>query len=91
MTGVEELNLLLQLSQDLVRILSTRQPIHDLKFRKLDINRIVVLAEENFNVILQDCRPSLDDQQYVPESNILNLGARGQESDWLTKIQRLGR
>jgi hypothetical protein len=75
------LNILLQFRKDLVRILSTRQPIHDLEFRKLDIYRIVVLAKENFDIILQDSGPSLNDQQYISEGNILNLGPGGKKGD----------
>jgi hypothetical protein len=56
-----KLDVLLQLCQDLVRVLSTGKPIHNLELRKLDIYRIVVFAKENLHIVLQDCRSSLDD------------------------------
>lgn len=45
-------SVLLQLSQHLLNIPLIRQPINNLQFRQFNIDRIVVLAKEDFDVVL---------------------------------------
>src|ERR1700733_740191 len=59
-------------------IFCTRQTIHDFKLGQFDINRVVVFAEEHFNIIFEHCRSSLNDEENIPESNILHLRPRRQ-------------
>ena len=53
--------LLLKLRQNLSRILLPSKAVHDLKFGKLDINGIVILAEKDLDVILEYIGTSLND------------------------------
>lgn len=53
---------LLEFKQYSFRVLLSRKAIHDLQLGELNINGIVILAEEDFDIILQDSRPPLNDQ-----------------------------
>ena len=69
---------LFQLRQDLLNILLAGKSVHDFQLGKLDVNWIVVLAEKHLDIVLEDSWPSLDYEQDVPQSDILNLRSRGQ-------------
>lgn len=66
-------NVLLQLGKNLPGVFIASKPIHDFKFRKLDVYGIVVLAEENFNIILEDGGSTLDNQENVSQRHILHF------------------
>lgn len=68
-------NVLLQLSEHLRCVLGSSKSIYDLKLGELDVYWVVVFAEEDFNIILENHWPPLNNQQYIPESDILDLGA----------------
>ena len=55
-------------------ILFPRKAVHDFKFCELDIDRVVVFAEEDFNFVLKDGRATLNDKKDVSETNVLDFG-----------------
>jgi len=72
---------LLQLLEDLSEVVVPGESIHDLELGELDVDRIVVLAEEDLDLVLKDRWTPLDDEEDVSESDVLNLGSRGEKSD----------
>jgi hypothetical protein len=54
--------LLFQFAENLVDIASMGKTEHDFKFSKLDVNWVVVLAEEDFHIVLEDIWSFLDNQ-----------------------------
>lgn len=46
---------------------------HDFKFSKLDVDWVVVLAEEDFHIVLEHIWPFLNNEQYVTQCDILNF------------------
>ena len=70
---------LFQFRQHLLNIILAGKSVHDLQLGKLDVDWIVVLAEKHLDVILEDSWPSLNYEQDVPQSDILNLRSRGQQ------------
>ena len=71
----------LQLRQDLSDIGLAGQSDHDVQLLQLDVDRVVVLHEENFHLVFEDVRPLLNDEIDVPQSHVLNLRLRGEKSD----------
>ena len=67
-------DILLKLSEYLSGVFFSRKTIHNLQFSEFDVDRVVVLAEEDLHVVLEYGRSSLDDQQNIPEHNILHFG-----------------
>lgn len=67
--------ILLQLRQNLLHILLPRQPIHNLQFCHLHVNRVIVFAEEDLDVVLEDGGAALDDEEDVAETDVLDFGA----------------
>lgn len=70
------LDVLFQLCQHFAAILGACQSVHDFKLGQLHVDGVIVLAEEDSDVVLQNRWSSLDDQEDVTESNILNLWPR---------------
>lgn len=66
----------MQFSYDFFRVLFSRKTIHDLQFRKLDIDRIIVFAEEDFDIVLEYRWPSLNDEENISECDILHFRTR---------------
>lgn len=66
---------LLQLRKYFADIVITSQAVHDFELGELDVNGIVVLAEEDFDFILQDGWTSLDDEKNVAQSDVLDFWA----------------
>ena len=71
----------LQLRQDLGDVGLTGQSDHDVQLLQLDVDRVVILHEENLHLVLEDVRPLLNDQIDVPQSHVLNLRLGGEKSD----------
>ena len=71
----------LQLRQDLSDIGLAGQSDHDVQLLQLDVDRVVILHEEDLHFVLENVRPHLDDEIDVPESHVLDLRLRGEESD----------
>lgn len=49
----KEGNVLLKLCKDLSRVFFSCQTVHDFELSKLDVDRVVVLAKEHFDVVLE--------------------------------------
>jgi hypothetical protein len=69
---------LAQLLKHLGRVGIPREPVHDLELGELDVDRVVVLAKEDLDLVLEDRRPALDDEQDVAQGDVLDLGPRRQ-------------
>jgi hypothetical protein len=54
-------------------------PDHDVEFLQLDVDRVVVLDEEDLHLVLEDVGSLLDDQVDVPEGDVLNLRLGGEQ------------
>jgi len=74
--------ILLQLSEDFVGILCTCKPIHDFKLCELDVDWVIVFAEEDFDIVLQNSRPPLNDEENISQCNILHFRARREKGYW---------
>lgn len=74
-------NALFQLRQHLLHVLLRHQPINDLQLCEFDVNRVVVLAEEHLDFVLQHGRSTLDDEVDVAEGDVLDFVAGGEEGD----------
>jgi hypothetical protein len=74
-------NALFQLRQHLLDVLLRRQPINDLQLCEFDVNRVIVLAEEHLDFVLQYGRSTLDDEVDVAEGDVLDFVAGGEEGD----------
>jgi hypothetical protein len=72
-------NLLLELRQNFSGVLFSCQSVHDLKFCKLEVYRVVVLAEENLNIVSEYGRTPLDDQENIPQRHVLHFWTGGQD------------
>jgi hypothetical protein len=72
-------HLLFEFRQNFMHIFSASQAVHDFQFGKLDINRVIVFAEKYLDFVLKDSWPALNDQQDIPQSNVLDLGAGRQQ------------
>ena len=66
----------LQLRQDLGDVGLTGQPDHDVQLLQLDVDRVVVLHEEDLHLVFEDVRPLLYDEIDVPQSHVLDLRLR---------------
>jgi hypothetical protein len=66
---------------NLINILVATEHDHDVDLFELDIGGVVVLAEKDFNVALEDARTLLADYLDVAEGDILDLGLGREESD----------
>ena len=71
----------LQLRQDLGDVSLTGQSDHDVQLLQLDVDRVVVLHEENLHLVFEDVRPLLYDEIDVPQSHVLDLRLRGEKGD----------
>jgi hypothetical protein len=58
--------ILFQLCKHLFDVLLICKPVHDFQLGKFDIDWVIVLAEENLYVVLEDGWSSLDYKQDVP-------------------------
>ena len=76
----------MKLSEYLSCVFFSRKTIHNLQFSEFDVDRVVVLAEEDLDVVLEYGRSSLDDQQDIPEHNVLHFGTGRQDRNCV-KIQ----
>lgn len=85
--GEREENALGKFSQHSLRILGVREAVHDLEFCEFDVDGVVVLAEEDFDVVLQYCRSSLDYEQDVAQGDVLDFWAGGEEGDYARDIK----
>lgn len=79
---------LLQLLENLAEVGVPRESIHDLEFGELDVDRVVVLAEEDLDLVLENGWATLDDEEDVSESDVLNLGTGGEKSNWRNEDAR---
>ena len=59
----------------------TGQSDHDVQLLQLDVDRVVILHEENLHLVLEDVRPLLNDEIDIPQSHVLNLQLVGEKSD----------
>lgn len=75
------MNALLELREDLLDVLLVREAVDDLKLGELDVNRVVVLAEKDLDVVPKDHGPALDDEEDVAQGDVLDLVPRGEKSD----------
>lgn len=66
-------NILFKLGENLVDVLVVAETYDDLQLFPLDIWRVVVLAEKDANVVLENIGALLQDQVDVPERHILDL------------------
>ena len=66
-------NALLKLSQNFIKVFFPRQSVHYFQLGEFHVYWVIVFAKENFDVVFEDGRPALDDQEYVPQGNILYL------------------
>ena len=71
----------LQLRQDLSDIGLAGQSYHDVQLLQLDVDRVVILHEEDLHFVFENVRPLLDDEIDVPESHVLDLRLRGEKGD----------
>lgn len=76
---------LFQFCENLFDVPLVRQPVDDLEFSELDVDRIVVLAEEDLDVVPEYRGSPLNDQVDVAQGDVLNLVARRQQSHWSTQ------
>lgn len=56
-----------------------RQPNHNVKLFKFDVDRVIVFHEEDLHLVLQDISTLLNDQVDVTESDVLDLWLGGQQ------------
>mmetsp|Transcript_37558 Transcript_37558/g.81412 ORF Transcript_37558/g.81412 Transcript_37558/m.81412 type:complete len:424 (-) Transcript_37558:321-1592(-) len=70
---------LLELHQHLVHVALRRQHDHDLQLLHLDVDGVVVLAEEHLDLPVQDRRSLLNDEVDVAECHVLNFRLGGEE------------
>lgn len=64
-----------QLSKDFFNIILICKHKDQLKLRHLDIDRVVIFAKEHANIVPQHLWAALQDQQRVPQREILHLRA----------------
>jgi hypothetical protein len=76
-----EPSVLLEFGEDLLDVALVGEAVDDLKLGELDVDGVVVLAEEDFDVVLEDERAALDDEVNVAKGDVLHFVARGEESD----------
>jgi hypothetical protein len=81
-TRPKRANALLQLGQNLFDVPFVRESVDDLEFGELDVDRVVVLAEEDFNVVLEDEWPPLYDEMNVSERDVLDFVAGREKGDY---------
>jgi len=74
-------NLLLQFSQHLVCVLCASQTVHNLQLGQFNVDGIVIFAEKDSNVILEDSWSPLDDQKDISERDVLDLWPRRQQAN----------
>ena len=72
---------LLKLGEDLLNVALVRKAVDDFELRELDVDGVVVLAEEHLDIVLEDKRSPLDDEEDVAEGDVLDFVARGEEGD----------
>mmetsp|Transcript_34025 Transcript_34025/g.78514 ORF Transcript_34025/g.78514 Transcript_34025/m.78514 type:complete len:352 (+) Transcript_34025:1119-2174(+) len=71
----------LEFQKHLIDVAFADQLDDNFQFFHFDINGIVVLAEKNFDLVLQNMRPFLHDQIDIPQRHVLNLRLRIQQGD----------
>mmetsp|Transcript_777 Transcript_777/g.3202 ORF Transcript_777/g.3202 Transcript_777/m.3202 type:complete len:716 (+) Transcript_777:454-2601(+) len=64
---------LLELEQHLVDVRLADQADHDLQLLQLDVDGVVVLAEEDLDLVLQDLRALLHDEVDVAQGDVLHF------------------
>lgn len=69
--------LLFQLGQHFMHVLRPRKTIHDFQLGEFDVDGIIVFAEEDLDFVLQNRRSPLDDQQDIPQSDVLDFRTQG--------------
>jgi hypothetical protein len=78
--------LLLKFREHFPRIFFPGKSIHDFKLRHLDIHGVVIFAEEDLDIILQNSRSTLNDQENIAQSHVLNFRSRGEQCDCRRKM-----
>ena len=78
---VDLCGVLLELEEDLVDVPLRNELNDNLKLLHLDVDWIVVLAEEDLDLVLEDGRALLHDEIDVAEGNVLDLWLRVKERD----------
>jgi hypothetical protein len=84
--NIDFLSVLLKLKKNLVDILVIAKHNHDLELVHLNINRVVVLAEENLHFVLKNGWALLKNQVDVAEGNILDFGFLRQKGNCIERI-----
>ena len=70
---VHHLGVVLELGQHLVDVVLVGQHDHDLQLLQLDVDGVVVLAEEDLHLVLEHLRAALDDDVDVAQRDVLDL------------------
>ena len=85
---------LLELHEHLVDVAVARELDHDLELLHLDVDRVVVLAEEDLDLVREDGGPLLHDEVDVAQRHVLDLGLRREQRHQRRRhllVQRLER
>lgn len=75
------MSVVFELQQKLVHVLEVRELDHDLELLKLDVQWVLVVAEEDSYFFVEHVRPLLDDQVDVADGDVLDLGVSAHERD----------
>jgi len=73
--------ILLKLEEDLINGLLRGEHDEELELLQLDVERIVVLAEEDLEVLAEETLVALTDKLEVAEGHVLDLGLLGEQRD----------
>jgi hypothetical protein len=65
-----------QFGEDFGVIVRLSETVHDFELGELYIDRVVVFAKEDFDFVLENGGTTLDDEEDVSESDILDFRAR---------------
>ena len=63
----------MELGEHFSCVLLSRESIHDLKFCKLDVDRVVILAKEDLDIVLEDRWSPLDNEQDISQRHVLDF------------------
>ena len=74
-------DVLLQLAEQGVDVVVVREADHDVQLFDLDVERVVVLAEEDAHLVREDVGPLLEQEVDVAQRDPLYLGRRGEQRD----------
>jgi len=69
----------LQLRQDLVDVALVGEHEDELQLGHLDVDGVVVFAEEDADVVLKDLWSALQDEQRISQRQVLHLRALGEQ------------